>query len=147
MNNMKSYHADLGAGIDGIVLRERERPAPGPGQIVVRVRAASLNARELMILRGYYPLPIKPDVVLASDGAGEVVAVGEGVTRIAVGDRVAAAIFPHWIDGPFAFENSAQIGGSLDGMLTQLALLPDDPRCRSRIICRLRRRPRCRVRL
>jgi NADPH:quinone reductase-like Zn-dependent oxidoreductase len=123
---MKSYHAGLGAGIDGIVLREHERPAPGPHQILVRVHAVSLNARELMILRGYYPLPVKPDVVLASDGAGEVVAVGEGVTRTKVGDRVAASIFPRWIDGPFALEYSAQFGGSLDGMLTEFALLPED---------------------
>jgi NADPH:quinone reductase-like Zn-dependent oxidoreductase len=57
-------------------------------------RPSSLNARKLLILRGYYPRPIKPDVVLASDGAGEVVAVGAGVTRTAVGDKVAAAIFP-----------------------------------------------------
>jgi NADPH:quinone reductase-like Zn-dependent oxidoreductase len=123
---MKSYHADLGAGIEGIVLRERERPTPGPHQILVRVRAVSLNARELMILRGYYPLPVKPDVVLACDGAGEVIAVGEGVTRTRVGDRVAAAVFPRWIDGPFTLENSAQLGGSLDGMLTEYALLPED---------------------
>src|SRR5215468_6539498 len=123
---MKSYHANLGAHIEGIVLREHERPEPGPHQILVHVRAASLNARELWILRGYYPLPIKPDVVLASDGAGEVVAIGEGVTRTKVGDRIAAAIFPRWIDGPFAAEYAAQLGGSLDGMLTEFALLPED---------------------
>jgi NADPH:quinone reductase-like Zn-dependent oxidoreductase len=123
---MKSYHGGLGAGIGGIVLREHNRPEPGPHQILVRVRAASLNARELSILRGYYPLPIKPDVILASDGAGEVVAAGEGVTRVKAGDKIAASIFPHWIDGPFALEYSAQLGGSLDGMLTEFALLPED---------------------
>src|SRR5437588_12138408 len=123
---MKSYHANLGAGIDGIVLRTHDRPAPGPHQILVHVRAVSLNFRELSILRGYYPLPIKPDVILASDGAGEVVAVGQNVTRAKVGDRIAAAIFPHWIDGPFGLEYSAQLGGSLDGMLTEYALLPED---------------------
>jgi NADPH:quinone reductase-like Zn-dependent oxidoreductase len=123
---MKSYHANLGAGIEGIVLRTHDRPVPGPHQILVHVRAASLNFRELSILRGYYPLPIKPDVILASDGAGEVVAVGENVTRAKVGDRIAAAIFPHWIDGPFGLEYSAQLGGSLDGMLTEYALLAED---------------------
>jgi NADPH:quinone reductase-like Zn-dependent oxidoreductase len=123
---MKSYHGNLGGGIDGIVLREHDTPQPGPNQILVRVRATSLNARELSILRGYYPLPIKPEVVLASDGAGEVVAVGAGVTRARVGDRIAASIFPRWIDGPFGLEFSEQLGGSLDGMLTEYALLPED---------------------
>lgn len=88
---LKSYHANLGAGIAGIVLRESQQPNAEAHQILVRVRAVSLNARELSILRGYYPLPIKRDVVLASDGAGEVVAVGEGVTRIKIGERIAAS--------------------------------------------------------
>jgi NADPH:quinone reductase-like Zn-dependent oxidoreductase len=123
---MKSYHGSLGAGIDGIVLREHDVPQPGPGQILLRVRAVSLNARELTILRGYYPLPVKDDVVLVSDGAGEVAAVGAGVTKVKVGDRIAANIFPHWIDGPFAVEYAAQLGGSLDGMLAEYALLPED---------------------
>jgi NADPH:quinone reductase-like Zn-dependent oxidoreductase len=90
------------------------------------VRASSLDFRELAILQGDYPLPIKPDLIPVSDGAGEVVAVGEGVTRAKVGDRIAAAIFPRWIDGPFALEYAAQLGGSLDGMLTEYAVLPED---------------------
>jgi NADPH:quinone reductase-like Zn-dependent oxidoreductase len=123
---MKSYHTNLGAGIDGITLRESEQPKPGPHQLLLRVRAASLNFRELSILRGYYPLPVKPDLIPVSDGAGEVVAVGEGVTRVKVGDRIAASIFPHWIDGPFAVDYAAQLGGSLDGLLTEFAVLPED---------------------
>ena len=67
---MRSYHADLGCGIDGLSVREHDTPQPGPGQALVRVRASSLNHRELMILRGRYPLPIKDDVVPVSDGAG-----------------------------------------------------------------------------
>ena len=123
---MRSYHANLGAGIDGLVVREHETPAPGPGQVLVRVHASSLSFRELMILRGWYPLPIKQDVVPVSDGAGEVVGVGDGVTRVAVGDRVAAAVFPHWIDGRFDVRSSDQLGGSLDGMLTEYAVLDQD---------------------
>ena len=74
---MKSYHVTYGGGIDSLVLREHEIPKPGPGEVLVRVRATSLNARELMILRGDYPLPVKPDVVAVSDRAGEVASVGK----------------------------------------------------------------------
>jgi NADPH:quinone reductase-like Zn-dependent oxidoreductase len=68
---------------------------------------------------------VKPDVVALSDGAGEVVAVGPAVTRAKVGDRVMASMFPRWIDGPFDHEYAAQIGGSLDGMLTEQAVLDE----------------------
>jgi NADPH:quinone reductase-like Zn-dependent oxidoreductase len=117
----------MGAGLQGLTLREHPEPRPGPRQVLVRVRAVSLNARELVILvQGRYPLPVKPDVVAACDGAGEVVAVGEGVTRAAAGDRVTASIFPRWQDGPFRMETADQLGGSLDGMLTELAILDED---------------------
>jgi NADPH:quinone reductase-like Zn-dependent oxidoreductase len=122
---MKSYHVTYGGGIDSLVQREHEIPKPGPGEVLMRVRATSLNARELMILRGDYPLPVKPDVVAVSDGAGEVADIGEGVTRVKVGDRVAASLFPLWLNGPFSFEVAPQIGGSLDGLLTEFAILSE----------------------
>ena len=112
---MKCYQANSGTGLSGLVLREIEEPHAGYRQVLVRVRANSLNFRELSILRGTYPLPVKADVVMCSDGVGEVIALGEGVSRAKVGDRVAAAMFPRWIDGPIAWEYAAQIGGSLDG--------------------------------
>jgi NADPH:quinone reductase-like Zn-dependent oxidoreductase len=124
---MRSFHLDLGAGLGGLRLEEHPEPRPGPREVLVRVRAASLNARELVILvEGRYPLPVKRGVVAASDGAGEVVALGEGATRVAVGDRVTASIFPRWLAGPFRMETSAQLGGSLDGMLTEYAVLPEE---------------------
>jgi NADPH:quinone reductase-like Zn-dependent oxidoreductase len=123
---MKSYHVNPGAGLAGLTVREHDEPTPGPREVLVRVRANSFNNRELMILRGTYPLPIRPDVIPLSDGAGSVVAVGPGVTRGKIGDRVAAAVFPRWIDGPFGWEYADQIGGSLDGMLTEFALLSEE---------------------
>jgi NADPH:quinone reductase-like Zn-dependent oxidoreductase len=123
---MKSYHVNSGAGLGGLTLKEHNEPRPGPREVLVRMRAVSLNFRELMILRGIYPLPVKPDVVPVSDGAGEVTAVGKGVTRAKIGDRVMAAMFPHWMDGPFAWEYAPQIGGSLDGMLTEFAVLSEE---------------------
>jgi NADPH:quinone reductase-like Zn-dependent oxidoreductase len=121
-----SYHANLGAGIDGLSRRTHDAPEPGPREVLVRLRAASLSFRELMILRGWYPLPVKPDVVPVSDGAGEVVAAGDRVSRVTVGDRVMAAIFPRWLAGPFSRDHADQLGGSLDGMLAEYALLHED---------------------
>ncbi|WP_248926705.1 zinc-dependent alcohol dehydrogenase family protein [Paenibacillus hamazuiensis] len=124
---MKSYHVNLGAGLEGLLLREHDMPVPGPGEVLVRVRACSLNFREIMILfHGSYTLPIRPDVIPVSDGAGEIVQVGEGVTKVKAGDRVAGVVFPHWLDGPFRWENSGQLGGSLHGMLTEYAVFSEE---------------------
>jgi NADPH:quinone reductase-like Zn-dependent oxidoreductase len=123
---MKRWHMTMGAGLDGLQLREHATPSPGPGEVLVKVHAVSLNYRELSILlKGRYPLPVKPDVVACSDGAGEVAAVGPGVTRVKPGARVVASIFPHWHDGPFSLAAAAQLGGSLDGLLADYAVLPE----------------------
>jgi NADPH:quinone reductase-like Zn-dependent oxidoreductase len=123
---MKSYHANSGAGIAGLTLREHDEPKPGPREVLIGMRANSLNFRELMVLRGDYPLPVKPNVVMGADGAGEVVALGAGVSRVKVGDRVAAAMFPRWIDGPIEWEYAPQLGGSLDGMFSEYVVLSED---------------------
>jgi NADPH:quinone reductase-like Zn-dependent oxidoreductase len=125
---MKSWHlGGLGAGLDGLALRDRDIPRPGRGEALVRVRATSLNFREINILKhGRYPLPVTPGVVALCDGAGEVVEVGEGARRVNVGERVIASIFPQWMDGPFAADRAAQLGGSLDGMLAEYVVLPEE---------------------
>ena len=123
---MKSYHAESGGGLAGLTMKEHDEPKPGLREVLVRVRANSLNFRELSVLRGTYPLPVKADVVMGADGAGEVVALGEEVTRVKNGERVAAAMFPRWIDGPFTLENAPQLGGSLDGMMTDFIVLHED---------------------
>src|SRR5215471_12523601 len=123
---MKSYHADSGGGLAGLTVKEHDEPKPGLREVLVRVRANSLNFRELSVLRGTYPLPVKADVVMGADGAGEVVELGEGVTRVKNGARVAAAMFPRWIDGPFTLEYAPQLGGSLDGMMTDFIVLHED---------------------
>lgn len=123
---VRSYHVDSGAGIEGLSLRTHRPRTPGPGEVAVAVRAASLGFRELLVVRGQYVLPVKPDVVPLSDGAGEVVAVGPDVRRVRPGDRVAATLFPYWLDGPLRPAYLPQLGGSLDGMLTERAVLPED---------------------
>ena len=123
---MRAYHLTPGAGLAGLTLHEQSVPEPARTEALVRVRASALNYRELNVARNTYPLPLKPDLIPVSDGAGEVVAIGPEVTRVQPGDRVMASIFPRWLDGPFDLEVSAQLGGSLDGMLTEYAALGQD---------------------
>lgn len=125
---MKSWHLSaLGGGLDSLQLRHREIPKPGPREVLVRMVATSLNYREIAILKhGRYPLPVRPGAVALCDGAGEVMALGDGVQRVRTGDRVMASIFPYWQDGPFGVDRAAQLGGSLDGMLTEYAVLPEE---------------------
>lgn len=123
---MRSYHlSETGAGVDGLSVRDHERPAPGPGEVAVAVRAASIGYRESLVLRGAYVLPVKPDGVPVAEGAGEVVAVGPDVDTVRPGDRVAATVFPSWQDGPWGLEHVPQRGGSLDGMLTEVAVVEE----------------------
>ncbi|MCF0096980.1 NAD(P)-dependent alcohol dehydrogenase [Micromonospora sp. MH99] len=123
--SVRSYHVTSGDGIDGLSLRSHEPRTPGIGEVAVAVHAVSLSFRDLLVLRGQYVLPVRPDVVPVSDGAGRVIAVGPGVQRVRPGDRVTAALFPHWLDGPLKPSLLPQLGGSLDGMLTELAVLPE----------------------
>ena len=100
--------------IEDMELVERPDPVPGPGQVAVRMRAASLNYRDLLTVQGKggAKLPLIP----CSDGAGEIVSVGEGVTRVAVGDRVCPMFFQSWFDGgPSATNRRLALGGSLPG--------------------------------
>jgi NADPH:quinone reductase-like Zn-dependent oxidoreductase len=87
IKKMRVYQLDRPGSLDGLVLAERDIPSPSAGEVLVRVRASSINVRDLMILNGEYPMPVPPGRVPLSDGAGEVVAVGAGVRRSKVGDR------------------------------------------------------------
>jgi NADPH:quinone reductase-like Zn-dependent oxidoreductase len=120
---MKVYQVQPGAGLDGLSLDERSEPMPAPGQVLVKVKAVSLNDRDLLILKGFYPGVTEP-VIPVSDGVGEVVALGEGVTRVKVGDRVIGTFFPRWIDGPPSpARREVALGGTCDGLLAEYALL------------------------
>jgi NADPH:quinone reductase-like Zn-dependent oxidoreductase len=124
---MKTYEIQSDAGIDALTLVERPEPQPGWGQVLIRVRATSLNYRDLIVVQGGYGNKEKLPLIPMSDGAGEVVAVGEGVTRVKVGDRVAGIFFQDWIAGALTKEkmNSA-LGGAINGLLTEYAVLSQD---------------------
>jgi NADPH:quinone reductase-like Zn-dependent oxidoreductase len=118
---MKAYRLTPAGGLDGLTLVERAEPEPGPGQVLVRVRATSLNYRDLLIARRS-----QQAIIPLSDGAGEVVAVGPGVARVAAGDRVAGCFFLNWTDGEVKPEYIAAAlgGGTVDGMLAEQVVLP-----------------------
>jgi len=116
------------AGIDSLEEREQTTPRPGPGEVLVRMRAASLNYRDLMVVGGRYargaPLP---NLVPLSDGAGEVAETGPGVTRVKQGDRVAAIFMQSWIGGEIEPEHAASsLGGAIHGVLAEYVVFRQD---------------------
>ncbi|WP_330283701.1 zinc-dependent alcohol dehydrogenase family protein [Streptomyces sp. NBC_00588] len=123
----RSYHLETPGSVDGIVPRDTPGgpPAPGPRDILVHIHAVSLNKRDLLILDGSYPLKAAPGVIPVSDGAGEVVAVGEEVTRFGIGDRVTSTYFPRWPDGRISGAMIDQPGATLPGMLAEYVRLDE----------------------
>jgi NADPH:quinone reductase-like Zn-dependent oxidoreductase len=96
---MKIYRLDSFTGIDALTLHEEPTPEVGRGQVRVRVRASSLNYRDLVLAEGKYPYPAKEGTIPHSDAAGEVEAVGADVRRFTIGDRVMNQFFPNWFGG------------------------------------------------
>jgi len=124
---MRAYQIAKSAGIDSLVEVDRPMPSPGYRQVLVKVAACSLNFRDLAIVLGRYRFPSKADLVPLSDGAGEVVAVGDGVTRFKAGDRIASCFFQRWSGGRAEPDTQASaLGGALDGMLAEYAVLEED---------------------
>jgi NADPH:quinone reductase-like Zn-dependent oxidoreductase len=124
---VRAFHLDRFKDLSSLTVREHDVPEPGPHEVLVRVRAASLNYRDLMIVNGTYPVPVSEGVIPLSDGAGEVVAVGEGASRVAVGDRVCSTYFLGYVDGPLTLAATRhQLGASHDGMLAEYRLLHED---------------------
>jgi NADPH:quinone reductase-like Zn-dependent oxidoreductase len=111
-------------GIDSLEFVERPTPTPGPGEVLVGVRAISFNYRDLMVVKGLYNPKLQLPRIPCSDGAGEVVAVGAGVTLWKPGDRVAGIFMQNWNDGPLtAAKAKGALGGDIDGMLADYVVL------------------------
>jgi NADPH:quinone reductase-like Zn-dependent oxidoreductase len=114
-------------GIDKLAIRDVETPRPGPGEALVRLTAASLNYRDLMVVRGAYNPKLKRPMAPLSDGCGVVEEVGPGVTRVKPGDRVAACFFQTWMDGPPSREKfSSALGGGIQGVLREYAVFREE---------------------
>ncbi|CAF1411732.1 unnamed protein product [Didymodactylos carnosus] len=119
MSNQE-YKLSDASGFNSIKLHKSSIPQPGPGEVQIKFHACSLNYRDLVISRGEYPLTVKPGTVPASDGAGEVTAVGEGVKHLKVGDRVSPNFNQDHIGGHLTEEAFVStLGGGLDGCLRQ----------------------------
>src|SRR2546423_315807 len=110
---MKAYELQNRFGLDSLAVVERPQPRLGPGQVLVRMRAFSLNYRDLLVVKGQYNPKLRLPFTPLSDGAGEVAEVGEGVTRVKPGERVAGAFMPKWVGGALTEEwaRSALGGG------------------------------------
>ena len=125
---MRAYQLPKGgAGIDALVVVEQPEPKPSYRQVVVKVAACSLNFRDLGIVRGTYRIPVRDNIIPLSDGAGGVVAVGAGVKRVKVGDKVAGCFFQRWPGGePGPDVHASALGGGIDGMLAEYAVLEEE---------------------
>jgi NADPH:quinone reductase-like Zn-dependent oxidoreductase len=111
-------------GIEHLQPNELPELQIAPASVLIKVHAVSLNYRDLMVVKGLYNPKMALPRIPCSDGAGEIVAVGEGVTRVKVGDRVCGIFMQRWLDGPLTAEKSrAALGGDVDGMLAEYVLL------------------------
>lgn len=123
---MRVWEIQEAYGLDHLKIVERPKPSPAKGEVLLAMKAASLNYRDLLTVKGMgggFPLPLIP----FSDGAGEVIAVGEGVTRAKPGDRVCPSFFQSWIDGPVAdYSRAKALGGSAPGVLQDFLALSAD---------------------
>jgi NADPH:quinone reductase-like Zn-dependent oxidoreductase len=124
---MKAWEIQGDGGIDALALVERETPRPGPGEVLVRLRASSLNFRDLSTVLDPLGRGLKLPLVPNSDAAGEVVEIGAGVTRFKPGDRVIGLFFQRWTAGGISAEAMASaLGGALDGVLCECAVLREE---------------------
>lgn len=125
---MQAYQLTHYGSLDGLTRADLPDPVPGPGQVLIRVYAVSLNYRDLMIALGHYGgPPPSAGLIPLSDGAGKIVAVGEGVSRVKAGDRVAGIFFQTWLDGGIsAAYHASALGGAVHGMLAEYVVLPED---------------------
>ncbi len=123
---MRAYEIVSDGGVDALALNQRQSPQPGPGEILVGLRASSINYRDLSTIEDPIVRGIEFPRIPNSDGAGEVIGVGAGVSRFKTGDRVAGCFFQNWSDGRISAEAMASaLGGAVDGILAEKVVLSE----------------------
>jgi len=113
-------------GVDSLRFVEQLTPQPGPGEVLVKIHAISFNYRDLMVIKGLYNPKMRLPRIPCSDGAGEVAAIGDGVTAFKAGDRVAGIFMQNWLDGPPTPDKvKGALGGDVDGMMAEYVVLKE----------------------
>ena len=124
---MRAYRFDSFDSLDELRIHEEAEPRPQRGEVLVRVHAVSLNFRDIAMLRGRYPRKCVPGLIPTSDAAGEIVAVGEGVRALKVGDRVIGAFHPRWFGGEMPSTIASDTyGAESDGWLCELKAISQE---------------------
>lgn len=123
---MKAWALKDDFGLENLRVDERQRPLPQRGQVLLAMKAASLNYRDTIIVEGGFGSRVQTPLIPVSDGVGIVAAVGEGVSRVKVGDRVAPLFFQSWFGGPARQSKfRAMLGGPIDGVLAEFMCLDE----------------------
>ncbi|MEV5030724.1 zinc-dependent alcohol dehydrogenase family protein [Paenibacillus sp. LPE1-1-1.1] len=123
---MKVYAIQDGFGLDHVRPLEKQIPVPGTGELLIKMRAVSLNSRDLGVIDGFYNPHLKLPFIPVSDGVGEVVGLGENVTRFKLGQRVSGIFTQSWISGEPTQEGwVSTLGNPLDGLLAEYVVLPE----------------------
>ena len=124
---MKAFEIRGNFGVDSLRLVERPVPSPGPGQVILKMKAFSINYRDLLVVDGVGRWKPPPGRVPLSDGVGIVATTGSGVSRVKVGDRVAPIFYPKWMEGRVVAEKmpNALGGATADGVLAEYTLFDE----------------------
>ncbi len=124
---MKIYEIGSGEGLDALKTAQRDTPKPGPGEILVKMKASSVNFRDLLMIKNASVIGIAEGRIPNSDGAGIVEEIGEGVTSFKAGDRVVGCFFQNWEDGPIGNTvMQTALGGPIDGVLAEYVILKEN---------------------
>jgi NADPH:quinone reductase-like Zn-dependent oxidoreductase len=124
---MKVYEIRDGFGLDALRLADRPDPRPGRGEVLLKIKAAALNYRDLLVVKGVYNPKMNLPRIPVSDAVGEVAAAGEDVSRVKVGQRVAGLFMPKWLEGELTDAKARiALGGSIDGLLAEYAVMPEE---------------------
>ena len=122
----RAWQVGQAGDFDTLQLVDRQLPPPGPGEVAIDVSASAIAGRDLAIARGWFLENKSPELIPLSEGVGRITAVGDGVTRVKVGDRVVSAHFARWVSGPWSPDNYvADVGNTIDGWLAQHIVLPE----------------------